>query len=255
MSYHEQTLADWLTQEAFTLGLSSGFFGFYAHAGFVAALHEAGIKPASYSGSSAGALIAACFASGLSPAEVKDRLLQLTREQFWDPSPGLGLLRGRLFKTQLKRFLPVRHIEDCKVPLSISTYSPLGRRTVVFRKGDLIDTLYASCAVPFLFQPVWIKRKPYWDGGIADRAGVQGVEPGARLLYHHLLSQSWWRKPQSLSMQLPKRENMMTVGIENLPRVNPYQLHLGPYAYETAYIQTKKALKQPISAENELWLG
>ena len=51
------TLADWLALEPFGLTLSSGFFGFFAHAGVVQALAERKLQPASLSGSSAGALI------------------------------------------------------------------------------------------------------------------------------------------------------------------------------------------------------
>ena len=36
--------------EPFTLGLSAGFFGFYAHAGLVVALEEAGLRPARVAG-------------------------------------------------------------------------------------------------------------------------------------------------------------------------------------------------------------
>ncbi len=37
---HEPTLREWLSEEPFSLALSAGFFGFFAHAGFVSALEE-----------------------------------------------------------------------------------------------------------------------------------------------------------------------------------------------------------------------
>ena len=51
------TLRSWLLEAPFALSLSAGFFGFFAHAGFVAALEDAELAPALLSGSSAGALI------------------------------------------------------------------------------------------------------------------------------------------------------------------------------------------------------
>jgi NTE family protein len=49
-------LADLLRHDPFELILSPGFFGFFAHAGVVRALEEAGLVPAAAGGSSAGAL-------------------------------------------------------------------------------------------------------------------------------------------------------------------------------------------------------
>ena len=52
-----KTLRTWLTEAPFTLGMSSGFFGFFAHAGVLAALEEQGLTPRAVAGSSAGALV------------------------------------------------------------------------------------------------------------------------------------------------------------------------------------------------------
>jgi len=40
------TLRDWLRAGPFTLAMSSGFFGFYAHAGFLSVLEAEGLLPA-----------------------------------------------------------------------------------------------------------------------------------------------------------------------------------------------------------------
>ena len=86
-----QTLADFLRSAPFELVLSSGFFGFYAHAGVVAALEEQGLWPAAAGGSSAGAMIAGLWAAGLSAAQIREELFALNRVDFWDPDPLLGL--------------------------------------------------------------------------------------------------------------------------------------------------------------------
>ena len=39
------TLAEWLSEGPFTLCFSAGFFGFFAHAGLLAGLTEAGFRP------------------------------------------------------------------------------------------------------------------------------------------------------------------------------------------------------------------
>src|SRR5690606_18385962 len=104
--------------------LSAGFFGFYAHAGFYTALEGAGIRPAGYAGTSAGALVASLAACGLSPEDVVQRLLSLQRGDFWDPAPiawlleaargriPTGFLAGRRFRKLLEQTLPMRRIEE-----------------------------------------------------------------------------------------------------------------------------------------------
>ncbi|MGB1581430.1 MAG: patatin-like phospholipase family protein, partial [Nevskiales bacterium] len=58
------SLREWLSESAFGLTMSSGFFGFFAHSGMLSALEDEGLTPARLSGSSAGALTAALWASG-----------------------------------------------------------------------------------------------------------------------------------------------------------------------------------------------
>ena len=52
-------LGDWLSDAPFSLALSAGFFGFYAHAGAIRALEEAHLAPTAVCGASAGAILAA----------------------------------------------------------------------------------------------------------------------------------------------------------------------------------------------------
>ena len=47
------TLREWLREQPFTLVMSSGFFGFFAHAGVVSVLEEEGLRRAGGGGSRA----------------------------------------------------------------------------------------------------------------------------------------------------------------------------------------------------------
>ncbi len=73
------TLGDWLAEAPFGLGMSSGFFSFFAHTGMLTALVERGLRPAHLGGSSAGALVAGAFAAGVAPSALADVLLGLDR--------------------------------------------------------------------------------------------------------------------------------------------------------------------------------
>lgn len=240
------TLHSWLAEQPFTLAMSSGFFGFYAHCGALLALEQAGLLPARAAGSSAGALVAGAWAAGIDASALRQQLLALRREDFWDPAPGLGLLAGRLFRRLLEDLLPARAFARCRVPLAVSTFDIAARRTRVIRSGELAPALHASCAVPLLFQPVWIARRPLADGGVADRPGLAGVDRGERVLFHHLASRSPWRRKGSPALEIPRRANLAALVIEQLPRVGPFRMERGVAALEAAYAATRRALDQPL---------
>ena len=67
------TLREWLAEGPYTLAMSSGFFGFFAHAVVVSVLEEEGLPPARVCGSSAGALVGGLWAAGLPAARLADR--------------------------------------------------------------------------------------------------------------------------------------------------------------------------------------
>lgn len=242
------TLHQWLAAEPFALALSSGFFGFFAHTGVVTALHERGLRPTAIHGSSAGALVGGLWAAGLEPEAMTAALVDLRRADFWDPAPGFGLLRGAAFRRMLEALLPVTHIEDCPVPVRLSAFDVVGRRTVVLDRGPLAPAIAASCAFPGLFQPCFIDGRPYLDGGILDRPGLAAADPAARTLYHHLASRSPWRRRASPALTLPDEPRWMSLVVEGLPRSGPTRLDRGRRALELARAAARRALDRPATS-------
>jgi NTE family protein len=245
------TLREWLREGEFTLGLSSGFFGFFAHAGVLRVLEDEGLLPSALSGSSAGALVTGLWASGLDATAIERELKTLERAHFWDPWPGPGLLRGRKFQAKLESLMPVRTFEACRRPLSISVFEVASRRTRVVTSGDLATAVRASCALPGLFHPVRVDGVLCSDGGVLDRPGLDGVGSGARVLYHHLASKSPWRRAADPQLQVPTREGMRALVIDGLPRVNPFKLHAGERAFDAAARATRAALARP--TDGAIW--
>jgi NTE family protein len=238
-------LRSWLAERPFSLAMSSGFFGFFAHAGLMTALEDAGLRPARLAGSSAGALVAGLWASGLSATRIGEELLILERAHFWDPALGAGLLRGALFDTRLGGILVARTFASCRAPLAVSVFDVFSASTRVIDDGDLARAIRASCAVPGLFHPVWLDGRPMLDGGIADRPGLAGVPRGERVLFHHLASRSPWRAASS--MALPRRAGLVPLVLGELPRVGPFRLHEGARAFEIAERRARAALDRPAS--------
>ncbi|MCC6749971.1 MAG: patatin-like phospholipase family protein [Deltaproteobacteria bacterium] len=240
------TLREWLAEEPFGLTLSAGFFAFYAHAGMLSVLEEEGLLPRRLSGASAGALVAGLWAAGMDSRALRDELLRLRREDFWDPALGPGLLRGRLFRARLEALLPVLTFEQCRARLAVSAFDLLSRRTRVLSAGALAPALCASCALPGLFRPVWVEGRPFLDGGVADRPGLAGMPTGSRVLYHLITSRSPWRRKGSAALSVPELDGAITLALTGLARVNPFRLDRGAAAFEQARSGTLRALDQPL---------
>lgn len=193
--------------------MSSGFFGFFAHAGFLQAFEDLGRTPDAYAGASSGALVAAFAAAGVRPMDMLAMFQQLRKEHFWDPpSPALflklllkrfrgrtGYLAGQAFTDLLERDLPVKRFEDCPKPCLIVTLDVASARRVVHTKGALVPAIVASGAVPVMFSAVSQGDTLLLDGGLVDKAPLMAVREhlNAESIALHYLPSSSLTKPIS----------------------------------------------------------
>ena len=182
------SVGDNLTGDRVGVAFSSGFFGFFAHAGFLAAQRELGILPSAYAGASSGAIVGAMAACGMSDHAIKDMLFSLKKEHFWDPDPWhyilrkamslfrgyTGYLKGDGFACLLKK-LPVKQIEECEKPLAIAATNLTEGKEAIFTRGNLVKAIQASGAVPMLFKPVEIDGSLYVDGGVTNKCPLKAL--------------------------------------------------------------------------------
>ncbi len=240
------TLREWLADRPFTLAMSSGFFSFFAHGGVLTALDEESLLPDAVSGSSAGALTGGLWAAGLDPGEIRGLYLSIRKRDFWDPAPGPGLLRGRLFRRLIRGVVPVQTIECCRKPLAVSTFDVTRLRTRVLCSGDLARALYASCAVPLMFRPLWHLGGLLVDGGLRDRPGLRGVPDGQRVFYHHIMTGNSRSDRRDGIPHASGRADLVALAIPRLPRPGPNALELGAAAWSAAREATLRALDRVV---------
>ncbi len=149
-----------------------------AHVGAHRALDERGLRPAQYVGTSMGAVIAACFASGLDYDDVLRRITAITRRDVASPSPSLllgpfaaSLLRAEPLRETIRRLVPAQRFADLETPLTVTAVDTVTGELTLFGAGGrdrvpLEDALYASCALPIYYPPAAIGDRRYADGGL-----------------------------------------------------------------------------------------
>ncbi len=146
----------------------------FSHLGILQALHEAGIEIHVISGTSAGALVAALHAFGVSPDRMHELLIPLTwRKVSRFSASSLGLLSNESIGDILDDELGPRHIEDAQIPLAIITADVHSGEIVVLKEGPLADAVRASTAIPGIYAPVRVGDRVLVDGGIVANVPVR----------------------------------------------------------------------------------
>ena len=149
--------------------LSGGGYRGIAHIGVIRAMEEAGLTPDSIAGTSAGAVVGALYASGLSTDEMLEffkglQLFSIGNYAFGKP----GWLDPDNFYESFRDFLPVDNFNALKIPLKVTATNILNGELEVFQEGPLVRPLLASAAFPGIFAPVEIGEGYYVDGGVLN---------------------------------------------------------------------------------------
>lgn len=157
-----------MKQYKFGLALSGGGIAGSAHVGVLQALNDIGLKPDIVSGVSAGALVCAMYADGMS---FDDMLNFFEESSFYKgvhlnmPKNG-GLASVRGYKKYLSDSIKARDFSELKLPVIINATDLASGHIKYFTSGSIIDAVVASASVPVLFNPYKIGDSFYVDGGI-----------------------------------------------------------------------------------------
>lgn len=174
---------------AIGVALGGGFARGIAHIGVLKVLEEEGIPVRVIAGTSVGALIGACYCSGLTLAEMEEvaRNTRFTTFARWTLSRCGFASNDRMIKF-LTRTLKVKTFEELRIPLGVTATDFNSGEGVVFHSGSIIEPVRASCAYPGMFLPIEIRGKYFVDGMLSHPVPTRPVrEMGAdRVLAIHL---------------------------------------------------------------------
>lgn len=148
------------------LVLGSGGPRGYAHIGVLRVLEDAGIVPDLVVGSSAGALIGAFWASGLSAAEIDVRAFDGGPLTLFDPSPfaDRGWIHGQKLQDYVNRGVGGRSLEQLPRRLIVTAARRDDKAARFFMNGNTGVAVRASGAMPGILAPVGIAGIEYEDG-------------------------------------------------------------------------------------------
>lgn len=181
--------ADVFSTPAIGVALGGGFARGIAHIGVLKVLEEEGIPIRIVAGTSVGALIGACYCSGLSVDELEQVAgnCRFTTFARWTLSR-CGFASNDRMISFLTRTLKTKTFEDLRVPLAVTATDFNTGEGVVFHSGSIVDPVRASCAYPGMFLPVEIGGRYLVDGMLSHPVPTRPLrDMGAnRVLAVHL---------------------------------------------------------------------
>lgn len=163
------------------LALGSGGSRGIAHLGVIKSLLENNIPIDYISGSSAGALIGAFYASWFDISKIEQLISNLDYRQYFsvifDPTftPN-SIIKGDKVSKFLEEQLGNAKIEDLKIPFAAVATNCLTAQPVILKKGSLVEAVRASTSIPIIFSEAKIGGNFLMDGGTSIPVPVSVVK-------------------------------------------------------------------------------
>jgi NTE family protein len=158
------------------LALCGGVAYGVAQIGVLKALEAAGIKIDCLAGTSAGAIIAAAYASGLPLSRIEEIGIQTSWGELFSFRPSRkGLVSSGPIEHYIRKYLKVDTFEQLKKPLAVVATDICSGEEVIFTRGPLDKAVRASCSIPGIYSPVELGGSQLVDGGMAENVPVKAL--------------------------------------------------------------------------------
>jgi NTE family protein len=158
------------------LVLGGGAARGFAHIGVIKALEAQGIVPGIVVGTSAGSVVGALYAAGMSGFDLQKQALQMEEDMVADWTlPNRGVLKGEALQDFINLKVKNLPIQKLPKPLGVVATDLQSGEMKLFRLGNTGQAVRASSAVPGVFQPVEISGRDYVDGGLTSPVPAQSA--------------------------------------------------------------------------------
>jgi NTE family protein len=167
-----------MSHEKITVGLAlgGGAARGIAHIGILQELEHVEMRIDCLAGTSAGAVVGALYASGITTQELKEFARSLKWRDIFAPHVSLkGLVSGKPLVKLLQTHCRTTRFEDLRIPFAVVASDFETGESVAITKGDLFPAVQASCSIPLLCPPVPLNGRYYIDGGFAAEVPVKAV--------------------------------------------------------------------------------
>lgn len=186
------------------LALGGGGAKGAAHIGVIKALLNSGIKIDYIAGTSMGALVGGWYAATGDIKTLEDFITTVKKGDIF-PEEIIKNKDGSFFKDTsvvdaLRKVLEDIKIENLEIPFTAVTTNAKNGDEFLINKGDLVNAIRASIALPIVFAPVKIDDWLLIDGGLSNPVPADVVKKmGADYVIAVDVSSRWFMASEELS--------------------------------------------------------
>ncbi|MBB3226591.1 NTE family protein [Luteibacter sp. Sphag1AF] len=158
------------------LALGGGAAKGFAHIGVIKMLEASGIHVDVVSGTSAGSVVGAMYASGMDAFALQQQAFSLDESKIRDVRLfSGGLVQGQKLEDYVNELVHHLPIEKLRMPFAaVATELETGERAI-FVRGNTGQAVRASSSIPGVFEPVAIGGKHFVDGGVVSPVPVDAA--------------------------------------------------------------------------------
>jgi NTE family protein len=158
------------------IALGGGAAKGFAHIGVIKMLEANGLAPVVVSGTSAGSVVGALYASGMDAFQMQEKAVALDQTSIRDVRLfSGGLVQGLKLQDYVNQQVAGKTLEKLGKPFAaVATRLEDGERTV-FVRGNTGQAVRASSSIPGVFEPVTIGNSHYVDGGVVSPVPVDAA--------------------------------------------------------------------------------
>ncbi len=229
-----------------SLGLALGGGGLkgLAHIGVLQVLEENSIPISAISGTSAGSIVAALYASGLSPWRMQELAMQLEVKDYIDYDiiafakffwalllPGVkasldGLIKGDKLEKLLYKWTRGKTLAQSQIPISIIACDIDSGQEIIFtnqnmevtgprlviKEALLSEAVRSSTSIPATFVPLQFRGMQMVDGGVKEMVPVevQKIMGADYILSVNLGRESYAEKVTGITQIVSRSLNIMS---------------------------------------------
>lgn len=225
--------------------LSGGGVKGCAHLGTLKALSEHDIYPDIVSGVSAGAIVGALYANGISPIEMllifkETPLLKYNFLTINKP----GLFDTEKYITFSEKYFPVNSFEALEKKLFVVATDLQYGAPKFFSSGNLLRPVLASTALPPVFNPVSIDGRLYADGGIMNNFPVEPLIDSTKYIIGSYTTsmKEVGKGVLKDTLQLTQRTNLLMLHSNAIEKLHIPNLLFMPKGLEHIDVLDKKSI-------------
>lgn len=158
------------------LALSGGVAYGLSQIGVLKVLEKAGIRIDCMAGTSAGAIIAAGYAAGVSVEELEAMAVHTSFQQLFSLRPSRkGLVSSEPIERYVRNNFGVTTFEELRIPLAVVATDICSGDEAIFTRGPLDRAVRASCSIPGIYSPVELAGLQLVDGGLIENVPVRAL--------------------------------------------------------------------------------